>query len=97
VELANRLKLLRISESRMGEKHPSFESTQTEILEIKRELAAWAPAEDLENVSSDASIAARLPLMNDRDLRQLVVQLVGQIQQLESRVSTLERSQADNR
>ena len=74
----------------MGEKHPNYDSVQTEIKDIKRELTAWAPAEDFGD--GDVSVAERLPSMNDSDMRQLIVQLVGKIGQLEERVEILEKT-----
>lgn len=91
-ELANRLRILRLSEARMGEKHPSYESVQNEINDIKRELTAWSADEGWD--SADASVIEKLPSMNERDLKQLVIQLVGKIGQLEARVATLEESPA---
>jgi len=90
-DLANRLRFLRNSEARMGKKHPSYESVQTEIEEIKRELVAWAPMTERPFETGDDTLADSLPSMNDRDLRQLVVQLVGKIELLEDRVSKLEQ------
>ncbi len=94
-QLANRLKFLRQSELTMGQKHPQFESVQDEIEEIKRELTAWSPAEWFDSDVGEGALAQRLPEMNDRDLRQVVLQLVGKIEQLENRVAELEQVPID--
>ena len=81
----------------MGEKHPNYERVQKEIKEVKQELAAWAAAGDFGE--GEGSIAEKLPSMNDRDMRQLIVQLVGKIQVLENRIDELESpavAQADD-
>jgi len=90
-DLANRLRFLRNSETRMGKKHPNYETVQNEIKKIKRELLAWAPAKNLTFATGDESIASMLPLMNDHDVRQVIIHLVGKIESLEARVSKLEQ------
>lgn len=89
-QLALRLRFLRQSEQTMGKKHPQRENVRAEIESIKRELTAWASIDPQELESDDGS-ATGLPAMNDRDLRQLVLQLAGKVEQLETRVAELEQ------
>lgn len=94
-QLALRLRILRQSEQAMGEKHPQYESVQEEIKNIKRELAAWASLEDAALELDPTELQLEVPMMSDRDLRQLVLQLAGKIAQLEDRVTELERRPVD--
>ncbi len=93
IELASRLRMLRNSEARLRKKHPCFNTVQTEIKSIKRELAAMSAVPTL---ASETNLSIeQSPLMSNRDLRQLVVQLVGKIDHLEDRIAKLEKPPVD--
>ena len=97
-ELANRLRFLRLAEQTMGAKHPSFESVLQEIEDIKTELTAWSSHNAELTTKQNQTVtdseneydADFLPEMNDRDLRQLVLRLVGRVRQLEDRIEAIE-------
>lgn len=91
-ELAQRLRYLRRSESNMGDRHPSLPSVREEIKQVIQQLQAWAPLTP--EASGDKGAQGRPSLqMNDRDLRQLVIQMANRIEQLEARVKKLEENQ----
>ena len=94
-ELAKRLHYLRRSESNMGAKHPSLPSVRIEIKKVKEQLDAWAPgsSEKTHTSSGDKRRVKPFLQMNDHDLRQVVLQMAKQIQQLEARIQRLEKLQ----
>ncbi len=88
-ELAERLRQLRRIEATMGAKHPARGEVQGEIEAVIEQLNAWSPA--LRSLAGDQSLEDALPAMNEHDLRQLILRLSVKVEQLESRVSALEK------
>ena len=89
-ELADRLKWLRRSEQSMGKNNPSLPEVREQIEGVLGQLKAWAPAPDT-NTIEGSDLKRKVPQMNDEDLRQLVLQLVQQVADLQTRVGALER------
>ncbi len=89
-ELAERLKWLRRSEQSMGEKNPSLPEVRAQIEGVLGQLKAWAPAPDANTIEA-SDLKRKVPQLNDEDMRQLVLQLVQQVADLQTRVAALER------
>ncbi|MEO1526310.1 MAG: hypothetical protein AAFX06_12795 [Planctomycetota bacterium] len=87
-ELAIELKNLYRSKQSMGPRHPSLPTVEKRIEAVKSLLKAFAPAENpfkgKDNSDADPN------MMNDYDLRQLVLKLNKRVEQLEKRVEELE-------
>lgn len=103
-ELAAHLVQLKRTSATLGGKHPSLEAIRQEIDEVKEQLKAWAAGSDaIANAGAGAGArpgrstrdleqaALETPTMNDQDLRQLVLRLAVKIDQLDNRMSRLER------
>ncbi len=92
-QLVERLKQLRRTESRMGTKHPTLPEIREQIEEIKQQLKAWEPAPNPFRRSADQEGAEQkpIPLMNEEDLRQVVLALTEEVTALRQRVDALER------
>ena len=95
--LVERLKQLRRTESRMGAKHPSLPEVREQIDAILRELKAWQPAPNPFRSSTREDAASPelkpIPLMNEEDLRQIVLALTQEVSDLRRRVEALEEQQ----
>lgn len=88
-ELAFELKNLYRSKESMGPRHPSLSAVDKRIKSVKELLKAFAPAEnpfDSAQKNKDSS-----KMLNEFDLRQLVVQLTKRVEMLEKRIEELER------
>jgi hypothetical protein len=76
----------------MGARHPSLPSVRQEIKEVIKQLEAWAP-NTTDGNGKDGERSKPLLQMNDRDLRELVIEIANKMEQLEDRVKKLEESQ----
>lgn len=103
--LAERLRHLRRSESRMGPRHPALPEVRSQIEQIRQQLQAWGsppnpfrvkPATDFPR---DASLreappppldAGNILQMSDQELRQLVRGLVAEVRELRQRLDEIE-------
>lgn len=101
--LVENLRNLRRTRANLGPKHPTLPVIDKAILETEQQLRAWLPDESAEENpfkkldappqrARPATDATDNAAMNDTDLRQLVLRLHGQVEALEARVRTLERS-----
>ena len=88
-QLAERLMHLRRAEARMGPKHPSMAAIQSQIADVKRELSAWARAENPFAARPGAKPVPE-PSLAEQDLRQLVIKLAAKVATLEARIARLE-------
>lgn len=101
-ELAENLRNLRRTRANLGEKHPTLPVIEQAIAETERQLRAWLPSESgsdnpFRNLDSPprrarpvTPVDSENSVMNDTDVRQLVLRLHARIDQLEARVRTLE-------
>ena len=96
--LVERLRQLRRTESRMGAKHPSLPEVRGQIDDILRELKAWQPAPNpFRSSTREDAVSPELqpiPLMNEEDLRQIVLALSQEVTELRGRVEALEKQQS---
>lgn len=104
-ELAENLRHLRRTRANLGGKHPTLPVIEEAIAETEQQLRAWLPNESgsdnpfkhLDSQSQRSGSMGRVDseksVMNENDLRQLVLRLHARIEQLELRVRTLEGSQ----
>jgi hypothetical protein len=83
--MAERLRVLRNSQSAMGSKHPALKSIEAEIETIRQRLGL-EPSGNL----GEAAVGA-VEAMGDAELRQLIRRMALRIESLEQRVDTLER------
>jgi hypothetical protein len=98
-ELIDQLRVLLVSESTMGEKHPLYSEIQREIKETRgllRNLALSRQiADEIEEESKEVKrYASALPAMQDKDLRRLILRLIIRVDDLEKEVQGL-RDQQD--
>jgi hypothetical protein len=95
LRLTEELRLLKRAESRMGEKHPAIQDVRKKIEAITEQLgdsAMFTPqaknqAKNQAKPTQSQSIAA----MNEQQLRQIIQRMIVKIEQLETRIETLER------
>ncbi|WP_146533815.1 hypothetical protein [Rubripirellula reticaptiva] len=95
-QLAEELGHLQRSKATLGEKHPSRPAIENQIDAIRRELTAWSSVPAGGAVGGQDIVALGdevTPLMNEVDLRQLVLRLSERVARLEQKVIILERSQ----
>lgn len=95
-ELVDQLRVLLVSESTMGEKHPLYSEIQREIKETRdllRNLALSRQiADEIEEESKDVKrIASALPAMQDKDLRRLILRLIIRVDDLEKEVQAMRK------
>lgn len=95
-ELVNQLRVLLVSESTMGERHPLYSEIQREIKETRdllRNLALSRQiANEIEEESRDVKrIASALPAMQDKDLRRLILRLIIRVDDLEKEVQAMRK------
>ncbi len=102
--LVENLRNLRRTRANLGPKHPTLPVIEKAISETEQQLRAWLPEDPAEenpfkNLDSPPQRSRRATrndtadsVMNDTDLRQLVLRLHARIEALEARVETLERS-----
>ena len=92
-ELLYQLRLLRNSESAMGEKHPLLPQIKEQIEQVKGLLRNRIVAEEIAKEMDDEDEAKQLvtvlPGMADDDLRRLVLRLMGRVDSLEKEVKAL--------
>ncbi|MEM9825142.1 MAG: hypothetical protein AAF958_01065 [Planctomycetota bacterium] len=84
--LAQRLKQLRRSMETMGPRHPTLQDVKQELADVKEQLQAWASGAD----SSIGDAPITKAELNDQDVRQLLLRIVGKLNQLDRRVTRLE-------
>lgn len=103
--LAERLRHLRRSESRMGPRHPALPEVRSQIEQIRQQLQAWEsppnpfrvdPASDspqdapLRETPPSPFDADNILQMSDQELRQLVRGLVAEVRELRQRLDEIE-------
>jgi len=91
-QLANELRLLRRTRSTLGSKHPTLPLVEKQIAAVEEQLEAWEPAFGKPPANPFHPEAEAMPQMNEYDLRQIVIRLSRQVEQLEKRVEQLERA-----
>ncbi len=94
-ELAQQLRLLRWSEARMGPKHPALPDVRQQIADVEELLKAWQIAPNPFRLSDitepDQLLAGNATDMNERDLQQIVLILAKEVQDLNHRLSLVNR------
>ena len=90
-ELVDQLRVLRTSESSMGQKHPLLPVIRSEIKKTKRLLGAWEAADELADESEAKQLASIMTKMEDQDLRQLVLKLILRMDDLEEQIADLKK------
>jgi hypothetical protein len=92
-ELVEQLRVLRIAEATMGEKHPLLPKIKEEIRETKALLRNWTMSEkiagEMESENDVKRLAVALPSMSDEDLRRLVLRLIIRVDILEKELKSL--------
>ena len=88
-ELAFELKNLLRSKNGMGPRHPSLPDVEKRIEATRELLKAYAPAENPFK-KKDGGGDQPEKMLNEYDLRQLVLRLSKRVEQLEKRVAKLE-------
>ena len=91
-QLADELRMLKRSRDSMGSRHPTLPLINQKIAAIKEQLEAWEPAfgePEANPFHSDSQSAT--PMLNEYDLRQMVIKLNRRVEMLEKRVSELEK------
>ncbi|MGB7329174.1 MAG: hypothetical protein WBD31_30110 [Rubripirellula sp.] len=98
-QLAEELGHLERSKATLGEKHPSRPAIENQMEAIRRELTAWSsvpPSGSPSGSQGNQDVVALgdevTPLMNEVDLRQLVLRLSERVARLEQKVIILERT-----
>jgi hypothetical protein len=97
-ELAQELRMLRRTRDTMGSKHPTRPLIEQKIEAVEEQLQAWEPAfgnpppNPFQPGGGQPGGEADAPQMNEYDLRQMVIRLTKRVEELERRVSQLERA-----
>ncbi|TWU29126.1 hypothetical protein [Novipirellula artificiosorum] len=94
LKLANELKLLQRSEAGMGANHPALGDVKQRIATIREELNVLARDPGKRTTSQRAEKPISIAELTDQQLRLLVLKMAAKIEQLETRVSILERQTA---
>ncbi|WP_182865918.1 hypothetical protein [Stieleria mannarensis] len=94
-ELAQQLRVLRWNEARMGPKHPALPDVRQQIADVEELLKAWQIAPNpfrLSDVAgADDQLAGNATAMNEADLQQIVLILAKEVQDLNHRLSVVNR------
>ena len=90
-QLTDRLRHLRRAEETLGPRHPSLAEVRLQIAEVQQELSAWALDAENPFTGEGGPAPPSAPLLDAEDLRLLVLRMATKIEDLESRVSALER------
>lgn len=90
-QLAQQLRLLRRTREGLGAKHPTLPVVEKKIEAVLEELSAWEPAYgDAEENPFRPGAKKDPKMLNEYDLRQLVLRLAKRVEQLEGRIEKLE-------
>lgn len=110
--LAERLRQLRRSESRMGPRHPALPEVRAQIEQIRTQLREWQSSPNPFRVGAPppppGEAAARRPprsetdardvmRMDDRELRRLVLGLAEEVRELRQRLDAIENRPGSRR
>ncbi|TWT81129.1 hypothetical protein CA13_25770 [Planctomycetes bacterium CA13] len=87
--LVQRLRMLRLSESKLGKAHPSVKSIQAEISAVLKQIKSLAPT--AEESAGQSRPQKEIMAMSERELRELVLRMAARIEALDARVVVLER------
>ena len=91
LQLAEELRLLKRAESRMGAKHPAIQDVRKKIETITEQLGDSAAVTPQTRNQAKPTQSLSIAAMNDQQLRQIIQRMVVKIDQLETRIETLER------
>ncbi|MEM0925961.1 MAG: hypothetical protein AAGJ83_07980, partial [Planctomycetota bacterium] len=90
-QLANELKMLQRTRDTLGPKHPTLPIVEQKIKDVLGLLSAWEPKYgESDNPFRKGEASDRVEMMNEYDLRQVVLRLSKRVDELEKRVATLE-------
>jgi len=90
-QVADELRLLKRAESRMGAKHPAVQDVRKKIADLTEQLEGMAAVSSQQKNQARPTQSLSIADMNDQQLRQLILRMAIKIEQLETRIETLER------